>query len=222
MTERQPDSESTAALRFFGSVTASVSHELNNVNSAIEQIAGLLADHLVLVSRGGDFDPQRLQNVHDRIVRQTRRAADIIERLNRFAHSADDPSTRFELNGVLDNIVAVSRRLAELYRADLSFTPSEEGIWLVGDPFRLSKAVFECLRTIWEASPPGSEIALWTGRQGEDYHLGIQGPARPAPDGVGVAAVGCLADRLAGVVDERARDGVSTVTITWSERNPGP
>ncbi|MBU0741918.1 hypothetical protein KJ554_06175 [bacterium] len=204
-----------SSLRFFGIVTASVSHELNNVNSTIEQIAGLLDDHLALVARGGEFDAQRMQDVHARIVRQTRRSADVIARLNRFAHTADDPRIRFELNGLLDDIVGVCERLAQGRRIGLVRAPATDEIWLTGDPFLLSQAVFAHLRAFWESAPVGAEIAVSAAVEGDDRLVRISGPASLQPeesaDPPGEPAR--LACRLAADIDDRVADDRRTITI---------
>ena len=171
------------ALRFFGVVTASVSHELNNVNSTIEQIAGLLEDHLALVADGRPVDPQKLQSVQERIVRQTRRAAEIIERLNRFAHSADDPRTRFDLNVLAENLGGLLARLAQRRRVELRVRPAAREVWLEGDPFRLSRLVFGYLQCFWQGAAPGAEIEIGVSATDAAARLELASP--PWPDAAG-------------------------------------
>ena len=72
-------------LAFFGAITASVSHELNNVISIVYQTAGLLNDLLAGAQRGRPISDERLEQIAIRIGEQTERGAAIIKRLNAFA-----------------------------------------------------------------------------------------------------------------------------------------
>lgn len=175
-------SETAAALRIFGVVTASVSHELNNVNATIDQIAGLLEDHLAALESGCEVSPERLQSVHERIHRQTRRAAEIIERLNRFAHTTDDPQTRFELHLLLENLVALCLRLAQRRRVELRTVASGEEIWVEGDPFRVARTIFACLESFWSCAPTGSIIEAVALRESRRGVIQIAGPPPATPE----------------------------------------
>jgi hypothetical protein len=168
--------QTVAALQFFGIVTASVSHELNNVNSTIEQIAGLLEDHLAGLQSGKEIDPDRLRDVHQRIRRQTRRAAEIIERLNRFAHTADDPRARFELGGLLEILVGICRRLSQQRRVELQTAARGEEIWLEGDPFQLARTIFDDLVWFWTSCPTDSVIEAAAGREADRAVVRLAGP----------------------------------------------
>ena len=177
----QPE-QTAAGLRFFGVVTASVSHELNNVNSTIEQIAGLLEDHLTALASGHEPDPARLQSVHERIRLQTRRAAGIIERLNRFAHTTDDPRTRFELHTLLENLVGLCQRLAQQRRVELRTVDRGEELWSEGDPFLLARTIFDGLEWLWKSASPGSVIEAAAFQEGEQGVIQLSGPLPASPE----------------------------------------
>jgi hypothetical protein len=205
----------TADLRFFGVVTASVTHELNNVNSTIEQIAGLLEDHLALLQADQSADPERLRTIHERIVRQTRRAAGTIERLNRFAHYADTPCVHIDLNGLVANLRDLAERLAGRCRIALSFAPAAEDVALEGDPFLLARLIFGHLEVFWENLPAGAEIEISTvspdGTPGVELASPVwtaAGDEDPWPQ-----SLRDLADRLAVSVADRNDANRRVVTL---------
>ena len=58
-------------LKFFSAITASVTHELNNVLSIINQTGGLLEDLLYGVNQGEDINPDQLEKIAGKISLQT-------------------------------------------------------------------------------------------------------------------------------------------------------
>ena len=57
-------------LRFFGTMTASISHEINNVLAMVNELSGLFADSLMLAQKKGrPLDPERLAGIVDRATR---------------------------------------------------------------------------------------------------------------------------------------------------------
>ena len=133
-------------LAFFGAVTASVSHELNNVISIIDQTAGLLDDLIIGEERGIPISVERLTEAVASVQKQTERGLGIIRRLNRFAHSADAPVTEFDVNEVVGNLVALAQRLADLKRARLQLSPSPVVMKLRSNPFFLQQVIFGALK----------------------------------------------------------------------------
>jgi len=89
VSRRREESLERNGLVFFGTLTASVTHELNNVLSIIDQTRGLLEDLAVGAASGRAIDPARLETIATRIDRQVRKGVEIMSCLNRFAHSLD-------------------------------------------------------------------------------------------------------------------------------------
>ena len=138
------------SLAFFGAVTASVSHELNNVISIIDQTAGLLGDLLAGVQYGRPLSEEQLQRIADKVKLQTERGVGIIRRLNKFAHSADEPVREFDLNGVIENLTALTERLANLKAARQEITLCEQPLLMTGNPFLTQQAVFLIIRELFD------------------------------------------------------------------------
>jgi signal transduction histidine kinase len=160
----------SAGIEFFGAIAASVTHELNNCLSIIDQSQGLLADLIAASEAGRAIEPQRVKTVQERIDRQVRNGVAIVGRFNRFAHSLDDPAGRFDLCGQTDNIVALSRRFAEMKKVRLACNLPDGEIEISGDPFLLLQAVFICLQMLLDGSEEGDRLEVSV-EQGESAHV---------------------------------------------------
>jgi hypothetical protein len=164
-------------LAFFGAVAASVTHELNNVLSIVDQVSGLLGDLVPGASAGGTIDPGRLATLQGRIDRQVRKGIEIVRHLNNFAHSLDEPSGSFDAADVLDDLMVLSGRFAERGKVRLQRGDWEE--WGGrGDAFRFHQAAFEALRWILAESGEGDEIEIGVRRDGQAGVVSISGTAQ--------------------------------------------
>jgi signal transduction histidine kinase len=203
-----------AGLRFFGVITASVTHELNNIISTIEQIAGLLEDHLAAVATGQPVDPERMRNIPERIARQTQRASETIERLNEFAHSSDEPHCRFELKGLLASLLKLSERLANLKKVKLDAEYPTDDLWIESNPFLLQQAIFHSLQVSWEVAQPGEVVYVSMRGDGDSAYIVIAGPDRALSgeqDELTYLA-GMMTD-LSGTAEKTARNGLRVLTL---------
>jgi len=158
-------------LAFSGAIIASVTHELNNVHSIIDQTSGLLEDLLAVAGPDRPVLPERLQSITEKIQAQTRRGVGIIKRLNTFAHSVDEPVREFEINQLLENLIELSRRFANLKKAELEVEYLPEPVSLVSNPFLLQQAVYLCYRQLLVDAEKGHTIRISIGRDNDG--LGI-------------------------------------------------
>ena len=134
-------------LAFFGRITASVSHDVNNVLSTMGELSGLLQDFIVAGQESAGIAPARLQRVADGLTAQVQKGAIIVKRLNRFAHSADDSAKTVDLVEQLDSIAVLAQRFATLKQVSLETDFPREPISLRTNPFLLQQAVFLCIDT---------------------------------------------------------------------------
>lgn len=147
-------------LAFFGAITASVSHELNNVISIIDQTAGLLGDLLYGAQNGRPIANERLMQIAESITRQTERGVGVIKRLNTFAHSVDYPGSEFEINQVVENLTELTQRFASLKKVQLKIHQSDEQIKIINSPFLIQQALFLCIRQLLSTAQKDSTITV--------------------------------------------------------------
>jgi signal transduction histidine kinase len=98
-------------VRFFGEISASISHELKNVLAIINENAGLLADMVRLGAHSVPISPERLARLADSLAGQVRRGNRIVESMNRFAHSADLPVESVDLAEAVEFVCSIAARL---------------------------------------------------------------------------------------------------------------
>ncbi len=100
-----------AGLRFFGMISASISHEIKNVLAIISESAGLMEDLLLLAQKGGRLDLEKFQAICAKVRRQTQRADGIIKNMNRFSHSVDQDLQRIDLNELIFLVTRIDRSI---------------------------------------------------------------------------------------------------------------
>lgn len=183
MQSASADPGEAGGLKFFGAMTASVSHELNNVITILDQVGGLLQDILGAAQAGAPIRTEQLKTIQERVLRQTQRGVDIIRNLNRFAHGVDDTVMKFDLDTVVGNLANLAQRPFDLGKARLVFNPSGNEIPVSASPFRLQQVIFECLRAFLNYGIQGKEVTLSVAWDGAWACVEISGPGLPAqPD----------------------------------------
>jgi signal transduction histidine kinase len=129
-------------LVFFGTITASLSHELKNALATINEFSGLLDDLTQGAAAGRSLSPERLQSVCGKIAKQIRRGEMLIQRLNRFAHSVDEPRREVDVTELLGQICDLCGRFADLKQVVLERQLPDEPVSLTLDPFAFQYAVY--------------------------------------------------------------------------------
>ena len=147
-------------LHCFGSISASISHELKNALAIINENAGLLEDLSFMAEKGRPLDPVRLKNLAANIGKQIQRADGIIRNMNRFAHSADEPVKSIDLGETLALTVALTSRLAAMKSVTLNFIPPPQSICVTTHLFYLQNLIWLCLKEILESAGAEKEITL--------------------------------------------------------------
>jgi C4-dicarboxylate-specific signal transduction histidine kinase len=196
-------------LAFFGAITASVTHELNNVLSILDQSGGLLGDLAAGAAHGRPVDPARLDTVHERIDRQVRKGVEIVRRLNRFAHAIDEGAESFEVSEQVETLVSLARRFAELKKVRLEYEAHDEDLPVRGNAFALQHGLFVCLKAALDASREGDRIDVELRRVETWARLTVTAAAREREPGATfpAAVLTRLLEPSGGRHDERSADG---------------
>lgn len=134
-----------AGLQFFGKMTASISHEIKNTLSIMNESAGLLDDLTVMAEKGMALDPARIKTHAGKIMKQIQRADGIVRLMNRFAHSVDETVKRIDLFDMTEFVAALSARFASMRGVELATPRPEKPITVQTNPFFLNHALWVCL-----------------------------------------------------------------------------
>ncbi len=163
------------SLTFFGRITAGVSHEVNNVNAIIRELAGLMEDLLYGAEQTGQINTEKFKEIVVKILEQTKRGEKNIKRLNRFSHSVDDPRKLVNLNDLINDISDLSRRFARLKHVSLVSDQADNTCEVHTSPFLLQYAIFTCIDLLINSSDEYGTIALSFSENGDHFDVRISG-----------------------------------------------
>lgn len=132
-------------LRFFGKVSASISHEMKNILAIINENAGLLEDLSFAARKGSPIDPDRLDRTVGNFSKQIQRADTILKNLSCFAHSVDQFSAPVNLYELTRLVADLAGRRAAMRKITLETAAPPEPVQLTTNPFLLENLVWLCL-----------------------------------------------------------------------------
>ncbi len=159
MTERL-DMEMETELRFFGKMTASISHEIKNVMAIVNESAGLLEDYTLMADKGLPVNPEKLHIIAQRVARQVRRADEIVKNMNSLAHSVDDFEKSVDIGETLKLAVGLSTRLADMRSVTLDLSISSDPVTAITSPFHLQNLIWQILDFAMETSGERKTVGL--------------------------------------------------------------
>jgi C4-dicarboxylate-specific signal transduction histidine kinase len=147
-------------LRFFGDVSAAISHEINNRIAVISEKAGLLEDLATMLAQGKEVDPDRLGEQSRKIIEQVRLARQIVRNFNRFAHSVDVEQATVEVTELLEFVVELYARKADMANATLSVSKSSQAVTITTSPFVLETVVGRVLEIALASIADGGRLSI--------------------------------------------------------------
>jgi C4-dicarboxylate-specific signal transduction histidine kinase len=199
-------------LAFFGAVTASISHDLNNAISIIEQTAGLLEDLLLDCEGDQPVAKEQLQRIVERIDKQTKRGANIVRRLNTFAHSVDEPEREIDLNALTENVAALAHRMADRKRAQIEIRSSGATPRIQSNPFRVQQAVYLSLKEALSQAPDSAQLTLSTNCLDGRALIEVTGESSGEPK---LSHLERLMSQLGGSVEFNLQNGQLTISLIF-------
>lgn len=145
---------------FFGAITASLSHEINNVLAIINELTGLLSDYLAVAAGGRPVEPDKLEHAIGRIQVQLERGKQHVQQLNRFAHSVDNSRQQLDAREALEQTVQICQRFAALRKCELETVPPDRPVALTCCPFDLEHILFRCIDAGLGCTGAGQTLAV--------------------------------------------------------------
>jgi C4-dicarboxylate-specific signal transduction histidine kinase len=159
----------SSELRFFGTVTSSVSHELKNVLAIVNENAGMIEDLLAFAAQGRAIDPARLLKAAQAIKVQIRRGDTIIKNLNSLAHSVDETEAAVVVDQAVELALGLTARMAAMRGVAVTMGPPADSVTVRTAPFAFQQLMWRCLddATACAASLGGAiDITVETVAQG--------------------------------------------------------
>ena len=156
---------------FFGAITASLSHEINNVFAIINELSGLLDDFFHATEQGVELDVEKLKRTTQRIAAQVERGHEYVRRLNGFAHTVDGKQTSIVLNEAVEAITTLCRRFGTLRRVELETSLPGASPRIEGSAFDLQHIIYRCIDIVLNASRQGDVVQVDIEPQGDGARL---------------------------------------------------
>jgi C4-dicarboxylate-specific signal transduction histidine kinase len=132
-------------VRFFGEMSASISHEIKNVLAILNENSGLLDDLILMNEKGAPLNLDRIKRLSQSVERQIKRADGIVRRMNRFAHSADRFEEDVDLADTVLFVAELGERLVQMRNAKFSFEPPEPKVKCYTSRFFLENLIWRCM-----------------------------------------------------------------------------
>lgn len=139
------NSLSVHALKFFGKIITTGTHELNNVLGVINENAGLMEDLGLIAKQGEPPDIDRWMLICRKIKEQVKRTRKIIGNLNSFAHSVDHIRTIVDLDTLLSLNVSLLTRILSEKMVKIELVPTEESVKLYTSSFLFINLISNCV-----------------------------------------------------------------------------
>ncbi|MEW5923813.1 MAG: hypothetical protein AB1746_07485 [Candidatus Zixiibacteriota bacterium] len=162
------------ALQFFGVITASVTHELNNILSIIDQSAGLIEDFLGAPS-GMVLTEEKLKQIIGKIRKNSQRGIGVVKHLNTFAHSTDEPDAAFNANTMLENLGALTRRFADLKAVNMEMVIPQTPIEIKADAYLVRRILYEAFRQLLALAQKNDTLKISLSSENSDGVICIEG-----------------------------------------------
>jgi signal transduction histidine kinase len=158
--DNDQDRVGEAGNRFFGRISATVSHEIKNGLAVINENAGLLKDLILMAEQGRPLDPARVKNIADKVLERVEKADHVVRNLNRFAHKVDEPVATVDLSENLNLMVELTGRLASNRGKTIRVAPPDSPVQITTNPFALLNLCWCGMETAMEAAPGNPELTV--------------------------------------------------------------
>jgi hypothetical protein len=130
---------------FVGRVTASVTHEIQNVLAIVKESAGLMDDILEMDSDNMCDPDGRLKKSIDTVKKQAYRGVTLTSALNGFAHTSDHAVSRVNVYDTLEKMIFLTRRLFSRKGLEITLAECDGSPSIETDGILFQMALFQCL-----------------------------------------------------------------------------
>ncbi len=161
--ERDSDESLRAVqLAFIGKVVASFTHELKNHLAIVKESAGLQQDLITFGGAKAKIDPRELLKFLKSVDDEVQRTLTFVSFLNRYAHRMDTEVSVFSVNEALDELIALTERLARQRRITVQKDFEETLPALRSSPSRLQLVIFGLFERMYRTLEQRGQVVMKT------------------------------------------------------------
>jgi signal transduction histidine kinase len=143
-----------AKLAAVGEMAAGIAHELNNPLTSVTGFAELALEEIP-----GDSQTRKDLEL---VVREAKRARDVVRRLLDFARRGESSRASASLNEVVEDVVALSRHLIHTSGVELKTHSDESLPWVTMDANQIKQVALNLVHNALQAMPDGGTLEIVT------------------------------------------------------------
>jgi signal transduction histidine kinase len=209
-----------------GELTASIAHEINQPLGAI--LANADAAEMLLGS--GRMPREELLQILADIRRDDLRASEVIKRLRALLARHETERRRFDLNGAVEDVVAIVRAEARRRGVTVESALHARDAVVLGDPVQIQQVIINLMLNAFDASAGAPEEARRVRIETVDTPAGVQLGVRDFGSGIASADLPRIFDSFYSTKQGGMGLGLAITrsiveshggTITAANRNPG-
>jgi signal transduction histidine kinase len=165
-----------AKLAAVGEMAAGIAHELNNPLTTVTGFVELTLEELPAdAASHSDLEL---------VLREARRARDVVRRLLDFARQTESTRARADLNEVLDDVIELTRHLVHTSGVHLVKDLSDSLTWVSIDHNQMKQVFLNLFHNSLQAMPSGGELHLQTREAQRDGRLWVVASIRDSGEGI--------------------------------------
>lgn len=143
-----------AKLAAVGEMAAGIAHELNNPLTSVTGFSELVLDEMP------DDSPHRTEL--EMVLREARRASDVVRRLLNFSRQGERVRTSADLNEVVNDVLALTKHLIRTNDVNLSIDLDTNLPWISIDNNQMKQVLLNLIHNALQAMPNGGDLKVST------------------------------------------------------------
>lgn len=162
-------------LSFIAKILSTYTHEMKNHLAIIKESSGLMQDMIEfgkLPKKKKDAQP--FLTTLEAIDNQVERSIDVINILNRFGHRMDSPTSIFDMNEIIEELIVLMHRLTNQKRIVLEGEFEKDIPSVHGNPSKLQLILYSLIQEKLGSLSAGSKITFRTSATNGLVVIGIR------------------------------------------------
>jgi two-component system NtrC family sensor kinase len=143
-----------AKLAAVGEMAAGIAHELNNPLTTVTGFSELVLDEM-------PEDSSHRKEL-EMVLREARRASDVVRRLLDFSRQGERTRSRADLNEIVEDVIALTRHLIFTKGVELSVNLMEDLPWVYVDRNQMKQVLLNLIHNALQAMSSGGKLEIAT------------------------------------------------------------
>ena len=159
-----------------GEMAAGIAHELNNPLTTVTGFTELVLDELP--------DDSVFRVDLGLVLKEARRARDVVRRLLDFSRSSESERTRADLNELLDDVLSLTNHLMRTSGVQLDVSLGNKLPWVIVDRNQMKQVFLNLFHNALQAMPTGGRLVVKTGKRQKDGRKWVTTTIADTGDGI--------------------------------------